>query len=311
MRVPSRSMQTGATIRSSVLSLLGERTLTGFAPPWCPYDPRRHHRAGPLGPLAGRRGARQDRRHPLRRRLYPHARDGGRLLPRRRPCRSRTAIEESSPIPISTRWCWPPRTARMPSRSLAAAVAGKHIHVEKPITLDRGSADAAVAAAHKRRHRAGGRLQPALPSVGRGNPQAPGRRPARHGDVHGGAAHHLDRRSSSPPDNWRAAAGRSAGRRAHRGRRAFDRPHDRVRRPGARRALRHRPLHARPVRRHHQRHAAFRERRHRASLLLGRDRHELSASRSTAPRDWRRFSQPNLSALPLRADARPTRRPAR
>ena len=32
---------------------------------------------------------------------------------------------------------------------LAAAAAGKHIHVEKPITLDRGSAEAAVAAARK------------------------------------------------------------------------------------------------------------------------------------------------------------------
>ena len=32
---------------------------------------------------------------------------------------------------------------------LQAAAAGKHIHVEKPITLDRGSADAAVAAARK------------------------------------------------------------------------------------------------------------------------------------------------------------------
>src|SRR6266540_3394161 len=32
---------------------------------------------------------------------------------------------------------------------LAAAAAGKHIHVEKPITLDRPSADAAVAAARK------------------------------------------------------------------------------------------------------------------------------------------------------------------
>lgn len=32
---------------------------------------------------------------------------------------------------------------------LAAAAAGKHIHVEKPITLERGSADAAVAAANK------------------------------------------------------------------------------------------------------------------------------------------------------------------
>src|SRR5262249_39562666 len=32
---------------------------------------------------------------------------------------------------------------------LAAAAAGKHIHVEKPVTLDRAGADAAVAAARK------------------------------------------------------------------------------------------------------------------------------------------------------------------
>ena len=32
---------------------------------------------------------------------------------------------------------------------MAAAAAGKHIHVEKPLTLDRGSAEAAVAAARK------------------------------------------------------------------------------------------------------------------------------------------------------------------
>ena len=63
---------------------------------------------------------------------------------------------------------------------MAAAVAGKHIHVEKPLTLDRPSAEAAVAAAKQRRHRAGGRLQPALPSLGGGDPQAPRRRPARH-----------------------------------------------------------------------------------------------------------------------------------
>jgi predicted dehydrogenase len=35
------------------------------------------------------------------------------------------------------------------SQIIAAAVAGKHIHVEKPITLDRASADRAVAAARK------------------------------------------------------------------------------------------------------------------------------------------------------------------
>ena len=32
---------------------------------------------------------------------------------------------------------------------MAAAVAGKHVHVEKPLTLDRPSAEAAVAAAKR------------------------------------------------------------------------------------------------------------------------------------------------------------------
>src|SRR5256885_6487524 len=35
------------------------------------------------------------------------------------------------------------------SQIIAAAAAGKHIHVEKPIALDRASADRAVEAAHK------------------------------------------------------------------------------------------------------------------------------------------------------------------
>ncbi len=39
--------------------------------------------------------------------------------------------------------------SRHEQQVLAAAAAGKHIHVEKPITLDRGSAEAAVAAARK------------------------------------------------------------------------------------------------------------------------------------------------------------------
>jgi predicted dehydrogenase len=39
--------------------------------------------------------------------------------------------------------------SRHEEQVLAAAAAGKHIHVEKPITLDRGSAEAAVAAARK------------------------------------------------------------------------------------------------------------------------------------------------------------------
>ena len=51
---------------------------------------------------------------------------------------------------------------------LAAAAAGKHIHVEKPITLDCGSADAAVEAARKAGVVLAVGLLPALPSVGGG-----------------------------------------------------------------------------------------------------------------------------------------------
>ena len=105
---------------------------------------------------------------------------------------------------------------------MAAAVAGKHIHVEKPLTLDRPSAEAAVAAAAKR---AGvvlavgfnRRFHPSVVEIRKR--LADGRLGA--GDVDG--------RRSTPPrpaqfiaaDNWRGAARRGAGRRADRGRRAF------------------------------------------------------------------------------------------
>ena len=76
---------------------------------------------------------------------------------------------------------------------LAAAAAGKHIHVEKPITLDRASADAAVAAARK----AGvvlavGYCRRFHPSVVEMR-QRLTRRTARQRGLHGGAAHHQHR----------------------------------------------------------------------------------------------------------------------
>src|SRR3989441_5271653 len=49
---------------------------------------------------------------------------------------------------------------------IAAAQAGKHIHVEKPITLDRPSADAAVAAARNAGVVLAGRHFPRLPPSG-------------------------------------------------------------------------------------------------------------------------------------------------
>ena len=182
---------------------------------------------------------------------------------------------------------------------MAAAVAGKHVHVEKPLTLDRPSAEAAVAAAKRagivlavgfnrrfhpsvveiRKRLADGQLGQVMSMVG--------------------DAHHLDR-PVHPGRQLARAAGRGAGRRDHRGRRAFDRPHDRVRRPGARRARDHRPLHRRAVGRHHQHHAALQERRDGAAVLLGRDRDdlELHAVRHQGPRG---ILQAQSGALPLRA----------
>ncbi len=82
---------------------------------------------------------------------------------------------------------------------MAAAVAGKHVHVEKPLTLDRPSAEAAVAAAK----RAGIVLAVGFnrrfhPSRGR-NPKAARRRPARPGDVDGRRRTPPRPGSSSPP----------------------------------------------------------------------------------------------------------------
>jgi predicted dehydrogenase len=114
---------------------------------------------------------------------------------------------------------------------LQAAAAGKHIHVEKPITLDRASADVAVAAARK----AGvvlavGYSRRFHPSVVEAATTAQGR-PARHRRFHGGAAHHQHR--AVHPGGQLRAARKKRGRRADGGRGAFARSHDRVRRPRA------------------------------------------------------------------------------
>ena len=101
-------------------------------------------------------------------------------------------------------------------QTMDAAAAGKHIFVEKPITLDRASANAAVAAAE----RAGIVL-----AVGF----------CRHRTVH-------------PAGQLARRAGRSAGRRAHGSRRALARSHDRVCGEDTGCALRCRPLSAGTVR---------------------------------------------------------------
>src|SRR6266852_4443016 len=95
-------------------------------------------------------------------------------------------------------------------RIIAAAAAGKHVHVEKPITLDRASADTAVAAARKagvvlavgycrrfhpsvvevRKHLEDGRLGSVISMV---------------------AQHTTSTAQFIPPDNWRAAPAEAPG----------------------------------------------------------------------------------------------------
>src|SRR5580692_548383 len=58
------------------------RTLLAIAVANKRHGPRRHHRTGTLGPLAGRVGCRQCRRHQVRARLYPYAGERGGFLPR-------------------------------------------------------------------------------------------------------------------------------------------------------------------------------------------------------------------------------------
>ena len=93
---------------------------------------------------------------------------------------------------------------------LAAAAAGKHIHVEKPITLDRGSAAAAVEAAHK----AGvvlavgycRRFHPSVVELRRRL------RDGRLGTVVSMVAQHTTSTGQFiPPDNWRAVPDEAPG----------------------------------------------------------------------------------------------------
>ena len=252
----------------------------------------------------------KSRRHPVRRRPHAHARAAPRSSAARRTSRCVDSYEDILADPNIDAVVLATPHSQHAEQVMAAAAAGKHIHVEKPLTLDRPSAEAAVAAAKQGRHRAGGRLQPPLPSLGGRNPQAPRRRPARPGDVDG--------RRSTPP-----APGSSS------------RPTTGARSPTRRRAARitavgvhsidhmiefggrvrdvlvhHRPLHPGPVGRHHQHHAALRERRDRPAVLLGRDRHhvQLHAVRHQGPGR-------NLAGPTWRASAscrpRPWRRPGR
>ena len=222
-----------------------------------PDRPRRHHRSGTLGPLAGQGRAGQEQRHPVRRRPYAHACKRRGVLPREKYSAGRQLRRHPGESKHRRR-----RAGDTAQPACRTGDAGRR----------RGQAHPCAEAAHARpaerpghrrcgqesRYHARGRLQSPLPSFDRRNAKPSGRRPARPGHVHGGAAHH-QHRTVHRSRQLAGAARRGAGRRPHRGRRAFHRPHDRVRRHGARRALHHRPLHSRPLGRHVERHAALRE----------------------------------------------------
>jgi predicted dehydrogenase len=93
---------------------------------------------------------------------------------------------------------------------IAAAAAGKHIHVEKPITLDRVSADAAVAAARK------ARVVLAVGYCRRFHPSVVGLRQrlrdGRLGTVMSMVAQHTTSTAQFiAPDNWRTAPEEAPG----------------------------------------------------------------------------------------------------
>ena len=173
--------------------------------------------------------------HRFRRRPYPHARQRRGFLPRAGHCLWPTATSAFSPIPgVDAVVLATPHSVHE-QQILAAAAAGKHIHVRE---ADHARPRRARTGGRRRaqgRRGAGGRLLPALSSLARGDTAADRRRAARHHHLHGGAAHHQHRAVHPARQLARRRPG-SAGRRAHRGRRAFTRSHDRVRRPRARRA---------------------------------------------------------------------------
>ena len=154
-----------------------------------------------------------------------------------------------------------------------AAAAGKQIFVEKPMTLDLASAQAAVAAAQKagvilavgycrRFHPCIGEVRQRLQDGGsamsspwwRSTPPAAGL-------------------SSPPPMAFRPQGG--AHQRNDRGGIAFAGSHDRVRRPRARRAVHHSAQWHQFVRRHHHAAGTPRKPDHRHHLVLDRHRQQF------------------------------------
>ena len=132
-------------------------------------------RAAIVGLGAGARarhcGAGQERRHPLRRSPIPARARARRTSAARRACRSPTATTQILADPNVDAVVLATPHSQHERQMLQAAAAGKHIHVEKPITLDRAERRRRGRRRAQGRRRAGGRLLPAVPSLGGRGPQ--------------------------------------------------------------------------------------------------------------------------------------------
>ncbi len=181
-----------------------------------------------------------------------------------------------------------------------AAAAGKHILVEKPITLDHASAQAAVAAAQK----AGvllavGYCRRFHPSVGELRQRLAD---GRLGKIVAIVAQHTTSTSTFiPPDNWRADPDEApAGAMTAVGLHALDLMIEFAGRVRAVQCVTAR-FGDGPFRRHHHRFAALCRWRHRHDLLLGRDRHEFQLQRLRL-HGFCGSERRGAAAFPFRAD---------
>ena len=176
--------------------------------------------------------------------------------------------------------------SRHAEQVMAAAAAGKHVHVEKPLTLDRPSAEAAVAAAKRagivlavgfnrrfhpsvveiRKRLASGQLGQVMSMVG---------------------THTTSTGQFIPADNWRAQPDEAPGGAITAvGVHSIDHMIE-FAGPVRDVLVTTGPLHRRAFRRHHQHHAALQERRDGVAVLLGRDRDDVELHACSAPRAWR------------------------